>query len=97
MKLPKEVHILGVILAFLVGVAGIIMGITQKTPKFVVFGITTVVAAAVATFAGGIAQPRGSVSPPGFGAKFGNLPDIATVIIIILYVIALVLGFTVFK
>jgi len=97
MQLPKEVHIIGVVLAFLVGVAGIIMGITQKTPKFVVFGIAAILAAAVATFAGGIAQPRGSVSPPGFGAKFGNLPDFATVIIIILFVIALILGFTVFK
>ena len=85
--------IAGGVLAAAAGVAGVVAGVLQKEPGFVVIGVAFGFVTVFALLVGATASPRGSLPPKiSFGAKFMGLPDWAMYVVIVVLVVGLVVG-----
>jgi hypothetical protein len=85
--------IAGGVLAAAAGVAGIVVGVMQSEPGFIVIGVAFAIVTVFALIVGATASPRGSLPPKvSFGAKFMGLPDWAMWVVTIVLVLGLVIG-----
>lgn len=84
--------IVGYILGAAAGVTGIVVGVMQGEPGFVVIGIAFLAAVAVAFIAGATATPQASLPPKvKYGGKF-TPPDWAWYIAAGILVVGVVVG-----
>ncbi len=85
--------IAGSIAAAAAGVAGIVAGVLQPQPGFIVIGIAFLIVTVFALVIGATASPRGSLPPkPSIGAKFFGLPDWASMVVMGVLVVGFVVG-----
>ena len=84
----------GFAVALLVGVLAIIFGFVNNppTPGLIAFGVAAIISIILAWLAGARATPRVDPFKQSFGAVMEGLDSITSVIIIILFVIAIVIA-----
>jgi hypothetical protein len=91
-SLKLGMTIVGYILGAAAGVTGIVVGIMQGEPGFVVIGVAFLAAVAVAFIAGATATPQASLPPKvKYGGKF-TPPDWAWYISAGILVVGIVVG-----
>jgi hypothetical protein len=78
--------------AILAGVAAIVVGAITPSVGLIAFGVAAVAASILAWFAGGKATPELNPFERSFGASIDGLESWTTVIIILLFVIAIVIA-----
>lgn len=84
--------IAGYVLGAAAGVTGIVVGIMQGEPGFVVIGVAFLAAVAVAFIAGATATPKGALPPNvKYGGKF-TPPDWAWYVAAAILVVGLIVG-----
>lgn len=82
----------GFVLGAAAGVAGIVVGIIQAEPGFIVIGVAFLAAVAVAFVAGATARPQGALPPKiKFGGKF-TPPTWAWYVAAAILVVGLIIG-----
>src|SRR5262245_14444211 len=84
MQIQKAIHIGGIVTGFAAAVLMVIIGIVVKKPGISILGGACGASAVVALIAGATASPRVTISPPGVGAKYSEIPDWAFVVIALL-------------
>ncbi len=78
--------------AILAGVVLLVAGIVTKVPGLDAFGVAAIVSSILAWAAGGSATPRVNPFEKSFGAAIDGLESWTTVIIMLLFVVAIVIA-----
>lgn len=90
-KIKLALSVVGYLFGAAAGITGIVVGIMQSQPGFIVIGVAFLAAVVVAFIAGATATPTGSVSGRKYGGKF-TPPDWAWWVAAGIIVVGMVVG-----